>query len=100
VIVVYVEATGQETELRLLNGLRKRCLGLPPNLDLKGMLTALRRGHGVPVGKKVLIVLDQLSSGCTPTQVRLRANWSRLCGSATGDRCRASSWCGMTSGWR
>ncbi len=59
VISVYVECTGQETELRLLKGLRKRCPGLPQNLDLTQMLAALRRGHGVPAGKKVLIVLDQ-----------------------------------------
>jgi hypothetical protein len=59
VIAVYVEATGQETELRLLKGLRKRCPGLLQNLDLKQTLITLRRGHGIPAGKKVLIVLDQ-----------------------------------------
>ncbi len=59
VIAVYVEATALETEARLLNGLRKRCNALPNNLDLKGTLAALRRGQGIPVGKKVLIVLDQ-----------------------------------------
>ena len=32
VIAVYVEATAQETETRLLNGLRKRCPGLADNL--------------------------------------------------------------------
>ena len=56
---MYVEATGQETELRLLNGLRKRCPGLPQDLDLKQTLTALRRGQGVPAGKKVLIDLGK-----------------------------------------
>jgi serine/threonine protein kinase/formylglycine-generating enzyme required for sulfatase activity len=60
VIAVYVEATAGETETRLLNGLRKRCVALPDNLTLKATLTALRRGQGIPVGKKVLIVLDQL----------------------------------------
>ncbi|HKI32519.1 MAG TPA: SUMF1/EgtB/PvdO family nonheme iron enzyme [Gemmataceae bacterium] len=59
VIVVYVEATGQETEPRLLNGLRKRCPALPGNVGLKEALAALRRGQGFPSGKKVLIVLDQ-----------------------------------------
>jgi serine/threonine protein kinase/formylglycine-generating enzyme required for sulfatase activity len=59
VISVYVECTGQETELRLLKGLRKRCPGLPQNLDLKQTLAALRRGRGIPPGTKVLIVLDQ-----------------------------------------
>ena len=59
VIAVYVEATASETEARLLNGLRKRCPALPNNLSLKATLAALRRGQGIPVGKKVVIVLDQ-----------------------------------------
>jgi serine/threonine protein kinase/formylglycine-generating enzyme required for sulfatase activity len=59
VIAVYVEATAGETEARLLNGLRKKCPALPANLGVKEMLAALRRGQGIPVGKKVLIVLDQ-----------------------------------------
>src|SRR5262249_49842291 len=56
---VYVEATAAETEIRLLNGLRKRCPSLPDNLSLKETLAALRRGQGIPVGKKVVIILDQ-----------------------------------------
>ncbi|HZU38907.1 MAG TPA: formylglycine-generating enzyme family protein, partial [Gemmataceae bacterium] len=59
VIAVYVEATVQETETRLLKTLRKRCPALPGNLSLKETLAALRRGQGIPVGTKVLIVLDQ-----------------------------------------
>ena len=59
VIAVYIEATAQETETRLLNGLRKRCPALSANLGLKETLAALRRGQGIPGGKKVLIVLDQ-----------------------------------------
>ncbi len=59
VIAVYVEATAEETEARLLNGLRKRCPSLPDNLNLKATLAALRRGQDIPVGKKVVIVLDQ-----------------------------------------
>src|SRR5256885_6192701 len=59
VIAVKVEGTAEETETRLLNGLRKRCPTLPAPLGLKEMLAALRRGQGLPAGKKVLIVLDQ-----------------------------------------
>jgi serine/threonine protein kinase/formylglycine-generating enzyme required for sulfatase activity len=59
VIAVYVEATAEETEARLLNGLRKRCPALPADPGLKETLAALRRGQGIAVGKKVLIVLDQ-----------------------------------------
>ncbi len=59
VLSVYVEATAAETEKRLLNGLRKRCPALPANFGIKETLAALRRGQGIPAGKKVLIVLDQ-----------------------------------------
>ena len=59
VITVYIESTSEETETRLLQGLRKRCPFLDDNLSLKETLAELRRGHGLPFGKKVLIVLDQ-----------------------------------------
>ena len=59
VIAVYVEATAEETETRLLNGLRKRCAALPDNLTLKDYAGRAAAGPGHPVGKKVLIVLDQ-----------------------------------------
>jgi serine/threonine protein kinase/formylglycine-generating enzyme required for sulfatase activity len=57
VLPVYIEATADETESRLLHGLRKRCPGLPDNL--KEALATLRRGQGVAKGGKVLLVLDQ-----------------------------------------
>jgi eukaryotic-like serine/threonine-protein kinase len=59
VVAVYVEATAEQTEARLLNGLRKRCPALAAHLGLKGALAALRRGRGLPAGQKVLLVLDQ-----------------------------------------
>ncbi|MGA2259797.1 MAG: serine/threonine-protein kinase, partial [Thermoguttaceae bacterium] len=59
VISIYVEATTDDTEARLLRGLRKQCPGLQGNLGLKDSIAALRRGRGIPPGKKVLIILDQ-----------------------------------------
>jgi serine/threonine protein kinase/formylglycine-generating enzyme required for sulfatase activity len=59
VLPVYVEATADETESRLLHGLRKRCPGLPANLNVQETLSALRRGQPVARGGKVLLVLDQ-----------------------------------------
>ena len=74
---VYVEATPDETEARLLKGLRKRCPELPDNLGLIETLAELRRRgarsdriHTVSArpdrmntvttnGSKVLLVLDQ-----------------------------------------
>jgi serine/threonine protein kinase/formylglycine-generating enzyme required for sulfatase activity len=69
VLPVYVEATANETESRLLHGLGKVCPTLTPQLvpqatgggsnGLRETVAALRRGQWVPKGKKVLIVLDQ-----------------------------------------
>src|SRR5262249_25835425 len=59
VLAVYIEATAEDTETRLLHGLGKRCPALPADLGLKETLTALRRGQGAPTGKKVVMVLDQ-----------------------------------------
>jgi hypothetical protein len=59
VLSVYIEATADDTEARLHKGLRKRCPGLPGDLDLTGALAALRRGEGLGPGQKVFLVLDQ-----------------------------------------
>lgn len=59
IVPIYIEATADETESRLLNSLLKRCSGLAANLPLKDILAAIRRGEAGFEGKKVLIVLDQ-----------------------------------------
>src|SRR5262249_51825273 len=59
VTAVYVEATGAETEARLLKGLRRQLPDLPSNLNLIDSLAALRRGRHLDAGQKVLLVLDQ-----------------------------------------
>ena len=59
VTAVYVEATGEETEARLLKGLRRRLPDLPTNLGLIESLAALRQGRFIKAGQKVLLVLDQ-----------------------------------------
>jgi formylglycine-generating enzyme required for sulfatase activity len=61
VVPVYVEATPDETETRLLAGLRKRVPALPTDLDLAQTLTALRLGEGSspPDRPPVFLVLDQ-----------------------------------------
>jgi serine/threonine protein kinase/formylglycine-generating enzyme required for sulfatase activity len=59
VMSVYVETTAQETEARLLKGLRRHVPDLAGNLGLVESLAALRRGNFLAPGRKVLIVLDQ-----------------------------------------
>jgi formylglycine-generating enzyme required for sulfatase activity len=59
VISVYLEATPNETEARILAGLRKKLPGLDANLDLTQTIAVLRRGQGLQPGQKVLLVVDQ-----------------------------------------
>src|SRR5579871_2090932 len=59
VIVVYTEATAQDTETCLLTGLRNQVAGVPGNRDLMETLGALRRRRDLLAGRKVLLVLDQ-----------------------------------------
>jgi energy-coupling factor transporter ATP-binding protein EcfA2 len=59
VIAIYVEATAEETETRLLNGLRKCCSELPIDLTLIETFAFLRRGQGITSGKKIIVFLDQ-----------------------------------------
>jgi serine/threonine protein kinase/formylglycine-generating enzyme required for sulfatase activity len=56
---VYVEATPDDTEKRLLRGLLKRFSALVGIGGLQEAVTALRQGRGVAAGRKVLLVLDQ-----------------------------------------
>ena len=83
VIAVYIEATPEETETRLLHGLRKRCPALEDKLSLKESLAALRRGQGIPIGKKVLIVLDQFEQWL---HARKQVEHTRPCSSAAAVR--------------
>ncbi len=59
VVPVYVEATAEDTEVRLLKALMRRCPDFPAGRDLGESLAAVRRGQGLPSGKKLLLVLDQ-----------------------------------------
>ncbi len=59
IVPIYIEATPDETESRLLHALRKKCTKVDSSLSLKETLAALRLGRGIPAGKKVLIVIDQ-----------------------------------------
>ena len=98
VIPVYVEATAHETEARLLKGLRKACSDLPGDRGLVETMTALRRGKGIPGGKKVVIILDQFEQSLHAKKAEENAELVQLPVNATVAVCSASSWCGMISG--
>ncbi len=59
IIVVYVEATSDETESRIVRGLQKRLPELSKDMGLADTLAALRRGQGQHSPKKVVIIIDQ-----------------------------------------
>jgi formylglycine-generating enzyme required for sulfatase activity len=59
VTAVYVEATAEETEARLLKSLRRHVSDLPSDLGLIESLAALRQGRYLEPGQQVLLVLDQ-----------------------------------------
>ncbi len=59
VLPIYVEATGNDTELRILKELRRHVTGLATaDRSLVDVFTSLRE-RGTPTAQKVLIVLDQ-----------------------------------------
>lgn len=59
ITTVYIEAAGDETELRLLKALRRQVRDLPQTLSLVESLAALRQGRFLPPLQKVLLVIDQ-----------------------------------------
>jgi serine/threonine protein kinase/formylglycine-generating enzyme required for sulfatase activity len=56
---IYIEATAEETESRLLNRLRKQFPGSSETVGLKDTLAAMRRGMCLAPGSKFLIIVDQ-----------------------------------------
>jgi eukaryotic-like serine/threonine-protein kinase len=59
VLTVYIEATAEQTETRLLKALRKVCPDLSHQMGLVDSLTVIRHGQALRSGQKVLLVLDQ-----------------------------------------
>jgi serine/threonine protein kinase/formylglycine-generating enzyme required for sulfatase activity len=56
---IFIEATPDDTEARLLKGLRKACPELSRGSGLVDSLATVRRGRVFPAEHKVLLVLDQ-----------------------------------------
>ena len=59
VIPIYVECTGNDTEVRVLKALRKQIDGIPNNLSLPELFDLLSDGTWIQGNNKVLLVLDQ-----------------------------------------
>ncbi len=56
---IYVEAAPEDTEVRLLKGLRRRFPDIPTDLELPQVLSGLREGQWAPGNQKILLVMDQ-----------------------------------------
>lgn len=100
VTAVYVEATADDTETRLLSRLRKQCTGLREDVSSKRPLRhcdAARACRGKP---KCCWCSISSSSGCTPGGTMRTPNCYRRCGNATAGEYNACCWCGTISGWR
>ncbi|HWB11885.1 MAG TPA: SUMF1/EgtB/PvdO family nonheme iron enzyme [Pirellulales bacterium] len=59
VVPLYIEAAPNETEARLLAALQRRFPILSSCASLQLAMTVLRRGQCLPIGQKVVLVLDQ-----------------------------------------
>jgi len=58
IVAIYVEATADDTETRVLRGLRNHLPSLPEDFGLVETFMLLRRG-GLADGQKVVVVMDQ-----------------------------------------
>ena len=100
VVSMYVEATPDGTETRILNVLRKRFPELPAGLDLPQTVARLRQGEGLRANQKALLVIDQFEQWLHARRTRAKPSWPRPSGSATASTSSASCWCGTIFGSR
>ena len=96
VIAIYVEATPDETETRILRGLRKQLPDLPHDLGLIETFLVLRRSRA----QRLSLCWTNSSSGSMLIAASRTRNWSTPCGSVTADECKPSSWFGMILRWQ
>lgn len=59
IVPIYLEATPDGTEDRLLQQLRRRCPTVQANMTLPEAFAAVRRAPRVPGGQKLLVIIDQ-----------------------------------------
>ncbi len=59
ILVVSVEATPHDTEVRLLKGLRNQIPSIPQDQSLPQVIAGIRRGQWLPRDRRLLLVFDQ-----------------------------------------
>ena len=91
VLPVYIEATPEETEARLLKGLRKACPELSPRIGAGRFAGELAKGsHLAVLSRRCCWSWTSSSNGSMPSGVRRTRNWSPLFGSAMASMSRRS----------
>ena len=101
VVTVYIEATPEETETRLLESIAES-VPRPATGTGPGRFPGWRSGKDGclrPV-RRCCWSWTSSSNGSMRSVARRTRNWSPPCDSATASMSRRSSWCGMISGWR
>jgi formylglycine-generating enzyme required for sulfatase activity/tetratricopeptide (TPR) repeat protein len=86
VLSVYLEATPEGTERRLLRALRKRMPAFPDGVSLKDLLAEVRRGKGLPPGTKLVLILDQFEQWLHGNRDRERPELSEALRQCDGER--------------
>ena len=89
VIRIYVEATANDTEARLLKELRKHVLNLPSDLALPESVRALQEGQFDQRSKKVLIVIDQFEQWLHAKRLEEATELVQALGNCDGRRVQA-----------
>ncbi len=89
VIRVFLEATPDQTEQQLLQGLRRACPDLPRGASLVDTLAAIRRGKGIPAGRKVVLVVDQFEQWLYSNGAELNSDLAAALRQCDGGRIQA-----------
>ena len=89
VIRIYVEATANDTEARLLRELRKHVPNLPTDLALPESVRALQEGQFDQRSKKVLIVIDQFEQWLHAKRLEEATELVQALGHCDGGRVQA-----------
>ena len=86
VSTLMIEATIDRTETQLAAALDSRFPMLTTELSMTDKLTAIRRGQGLPAGKKLLIVIDQFEQWLHTVHERERPELIRALRQCDGQR--------------
>src|SRR5205807_1925749 len=82
-------ATPQDTEARLLRALYKHCPDLPAGAAPAEALMHVRRGAGLPAGKKLVVVFDQFEQWLNAHPAARAAELSEALRQCDGGRVQA-----------